>query len=64
MPTQPHVVPVSDLDGKPRGRFIIRRDLKNPGRIYCQAPPQCSLSPAEAVAIANRLADVLEGDDH
>lgn len=46
--------------GKSRPAFLIREDLKYPGRVYFAAPPTTSLSPEDAIALANRLTDVME----
>ena len=56
------IIPTSDLNGNQSQRMIIRRDLKNRNRIYCNFPPYSSLTHDEAIVIANRLADLLEQD--
>lgn len=58
--TDPSSIPVSDLDGEQRMKAIIRRDQRLPRRVYCNFPPFTSLTPEEAIAVANRIADVLE----
>ncbi|MGP5722774.1 hypothetical protein ACTXO1_06475 [Corynebacterium casei] len=55
------VIQVSDLSGRPSLNVIIRSDLKTPNRIYCQFPAYASLSHEEAIALANRIADLIEG---
>lgn len=58
--SQPPVIQVSDLSGRSSLNVIIRSDLKTPNRIYCQFPAYASLSHDEAIAIANRIADLIE----
>ncbi len=57
---QPEVIRMTLLNGTSRVNSIVRRDLKTPNRIYCQFPAYASLTHDEAIALANRLADVLE----
>ncbi|CCE55301.1 putative uncharacterized protein [Corynebacterium casei UCMA 3821] len=59
--SQPPAIQISDLSGRPSLDVIIRSDLKTPNRIYCQFPAYASLSHDEAIAIASRLADLIEG---
>lgn len=55
---------VGSLTGKKKNlHMIIRDDLKTKGRIYYQGPNYASLSHDEAIKIANRLADLVEGAD-
>lgn len=56
----PEVIRMSNLDGNQNLRAVIRRDEKTPGRIFCQFPPYSSLTPQQAINLANRLADVIE----
>lgn len=56
----PEIIQVSNLDGEQTMKAIIRRDQHLPRRVYCNFPPFISLTPEEAIAVANRLADVLE----
>lgn len=58
----PDFVPMSRLDGRPQFDAVIRRDLKTPNRIYCAFPKYASLTPEEAINLANRLVDVLESE--
>lgn len=53
-------IPLSDLSGDQSLKAVIRHDLKAPNRVYCEFPPRASLSHDEAIAIANRLIDVME----
>lgn len=54
-------VRISNLDGKKRGHVLIRKDLKTKGRIYAELPPFASMTPEEAMALADRLVAVAEG---
>lgn len=56
-----NLIRVDGLDGKAGRAVIIRRDLKTPGRIYFEGPKFASMTPDQAIAIANRIADVLDG---
>lgn len=58
--SNPEVIRMSNLDGNQNLRAVIRRDEKNSGRIFCQFPPYSSLSHDEALAIATRIADLIE----
>lgn len=55
-------IKVSQLPGNKRFGTLIRRDLKTPNRIYCEFPRYASLTPDEAITLANRLVDVLESE--
>lgn len=54
-------VRISNLDGKKRGHVLIRKDLKTKGRIYAEFPPFASMTPEEAIALADLLVDLAEG---
>ncbi|MGP5378856.1 hypothetical protein [Corynebacterium casei] len=60
--SNPEVIRMSNLDGNQNLRAVIRRDEKNSGRIFCQFPPYSSLTPQQAINLANRLVDVLESE--
>lgn len=55
-----NLIRVDGLDGKAGRAVIIRRDLKTPGRIYFEGPKFASMTPDQAITIANRIADVLD----
>lgn len=55
-------IPVDGLSGTTDRAMTIRRDQITPGRIYMETPRYLALTPDQAIAIANRLADLLEGD--
>ena len=53
---------LTNLGGKKVLRAIIRKDIKDPRRIFCEFPPYASLTHEEAIMIANRLIDVMESE--
>ncbi len=61
---QPEVIHLNNLDGNAKQRAIIRHDFKSRNRIFCQFPPYCSLTHEQAIALANRLADLLEESEN
>lgn len=52
----------TDEIGKQR-KFTVKRDRDQPHKIFYAGPPYASITPDIALALANALADVIQGKD-
>lgn len=54
------IIRIGNLKGKKSQWIVVRPDRLTKGRIYWEAPRFASLSPEEAMALADRLVDLAE----
>lgn len=51
---------VNDLNGNPDRSITLAKDRNNTKAIFMKAPIYCKLTPAQAIDLANALADLVE----
>lgn len=49
------------FDGRTVAPIVIRPDVNNPGQIFYRGPVLATLTPQQAIDLANALADLLDG---
>lgn len=55
-------VSFTDNKGKSR-KYIVKIDKDNPDHLFFSGPPYATITPDTALALANALADVIQGKD-